>query len=74
MENIYQVVKAAGIEIDHHESDLYIPVNEFSMNIVREYKFKDNVTRFRSRIDGAMWYDIPFAYEPFWELRRIQSA
>ena len=26
--SIYEEMKAAGVEFDHHESDLYVPVTE----------------------------------------------
>jgi len=25
------------------------------------------VTRFTNNIDGKPWYDVPFAYMPFWD-------
>ena len=28
--------------------------------------FIHNVTRFKSQIDHTIWFDIPFAYDPFW--------
>lgn len=49
-------------EIDHHESDLYLKVNENSKKLVGEYDFKENVTTFIDEIDNELWYDIPFAY------------
>ncbi len=69
---LYAAVVAAGIPVDHHESDLYIPVTEETRKLVAEYQFPKNVTSFLSNIpeaDGVrrMWYDIPFAYQPFWE-------
>jgi hypothetical protein len=75
--SIYQQLVAAGVEIDHHESDLYCPVNEVTKAIVEEgqyrsgdygdYLLKRAVSTFNSQIDGTLWYDIPFAYDPFWE-------
>ena len=55
-----------GVEIDHHESDLYVPVNDVTQRIIEAYEFKSNVQRFVSQIDRTLWYDIPFAYDPFW--------
>jgi len=54
-------------DIDHHESDLYLRVSPASAALVEAYEFKDNVTMFKDAIDGVMWYDIPFAYWPFWK-------
>lgn len=65
--SIYQELKAAGVPVDSHESDLYAKVTPESIKIIQEYRFKGNVTRFRSQIDGTSWYDIPFMYDPFWD-------
>ncbi|HMG11726.1 MAG TPA: hypothetical protein VK571_00990 [Gemmatimonadaceae bacterium] len=66
--DLYAQLLAADVPIDHHESDLYVKVTDVSRPIVRTYEFySSNVTVFTSRIDGAQWYDIPFAYWPFWE-------
>lgn len=69
--NIYEELITAGINLDHHESDLYVIICEASSKIVAKYPHKDNVTRFKSAIDGKMWYDIPFAYKPFWTKKAI---
>jgi len=69
--NIYQEVKDSGAKIDHHESDLYIPVTTETTKLVNQYKFKSNVKRFINNIDNKPWYDIPFAYSPFWEKKFI---
>jgi hypothetical protein len=63
---IYDQMKAAGVQISNHESDLYVPVNPISTAIVNAYEFKSNVTIFTSNSDKKPWYDIPFAYSPFW--------
>lgn len=68
-ESLFDQVKAAGLPFDNHESDLYIPVNETSQKLINGYKFKSNVTQFTSQIDGKRWFDVPFAYEPFWPKR-----
>lgn len=49
-------------EIDTHASDLYVLKNDISQQWVNEYQFKGNVTVFRSEVDNALWYDIPFGY------------
>lgn len=62
--SIYEQMKATGVEIDHHETDLYVPVTETTKAIVKDYEHKSIVTCFPSQIDGSLWYDIPFAYTP----------
>lgn len=64
--NIYQQISDAGIPIDHHESDLYALVTPESTAIINKYAFKCNVKTFTGT-NGQRYYDIPFAYEPFWE-------
>lgn len=65
--SIYKRLLKAGIPLDNHESDLYAKVTEESERIIKTYEFKENVTRFTSNIDGQRWFDIPFAFDPFWE-------
>jgi hypothetical protein len=64
---IYEEMKAAGVEIDNHESDMYVPNNETTRKIVEEYEYKCNVTTFKSAIDGTPWLDIPFSFDPWWD-------
>ena len=66
MASIYQQLKTAGIELDNHESDLYAKVTPESRVIVGEY---GGAPVFISQIDGALWYEIPAAFDPFWIAR-----
>lgn len=68
---IYTAMKRAGVEINSHESDMYVPVNEVTQSIVDQYDYKCNVSRFISEIDGKPWFDIPFSYKPFWDTKTI---
>ena len=65
----YEKALKAGLEIDNHESDLYLKDCEQARIIVAEHEFASNVTRFRSQIDGGIWFDVPFAYDPWWQKR-----
>lgn len=60
--------KVKGMEHSNHYSDLYIPINAETIPLIREYEFRCNVTRFTNNIDRKPWYDIPFAYMPYWEM------
>jgi len=73
-QDIYDQVVALGVEIDHHESDLYIPVTPETQALIRSYPHRKNVKRFRSNIDGKTWFDIPFAYAPFWIKKQASST
>lgn len=68
--NIYQEMVKAGVEITNHESDLYAKVTPESEAIVKAYEFKSNVRRFINNIDGLSWFDIPFAFSPYWIKRQ----
>ena len=68
---IYDDLLAAGVKLAHHESDLYAKVTPESEVIVENYEFRDNVTTFTSQVDGELWYDIPFAYDPYWKSKEM---
>ena len=70
-DTIYKQAVAAGIEIDHHESDLYLKDCKESREVLTGYRFGCNVRRFVSQVDGAMWFDVPFAYDPFWAAKTV---
>lgn len=67
MKNIYEEMINAGVVCSSHCSDLYVPVNAITTEIISRYDFKCNVTRFISQIEKVPFYDIPFAYTPYWE-------
>lgn len=64
--NLFDEVEKAGIPYANHESDLYIPVNEETRKLIAAYEFKRSVKIFKSNIDGKAWYDVPFAFAPWW--------
>lgn len=65
--SIFQDVKAAGIQFSSHESDLYIPVTPETMELLKKHGLYAET--FTNQVEGGRWYDVPFAYEPFWEAR-----
>ena len=71
MTDIYEraVREMDAKDIAHWQSDLYLRRNAISEKLISEYKFKANVKQFRDQIDHVIWYDIPFAYTPYWEER-----
>lgn len=64
---LYAKAVEQKIEMDHHESDLYLKVTDESTALIQDYLFKQSVWKFKSDIDNAWWFDIPFGYSPFWE-------
>jgi hypothetical protein len=71
--SIYAQVVEQEMQHSSHASDLYVPVNPQTMALVKDYRFRSNVTTFVSQIDRKLWYDIPFAYMPFWEAKQKVS-
>jgi hypothetical protein len=80
--SLYKDAKAAGLEIDSHESDLYLKDTPEARALLAEHGKKGrrtyevdgwNVSTFTSQIDGARWLDIPFDYEPWYE-RLVESV
>ena len=67
--DLYALLQSAGVPTDSHESDLYALVTGESTRLVRESGRTHST--FLSRIDGRLWFDVPFAYTPWWEARKI---
>jgi hypothetical protein len=62
--NPYQTLKDAGCTIDHHESDLYVKATDEAVKIVKESGWTYEM--FTNQVDGDLWLDVAFAYEPWW--------
>lgn len=73
IENIYDEMIKNGIECSNHYSDLYVPVNYITTEIVKQYRFKEDVRVFIGNIDGKATFDIPFAYKPYWIEKERQA-
>ena len=69
--SLYQILVAIGAEIDSHASDLYVKSTPRSIGLVQ--LSEKNYSTFKSNIDGETWIDIPFAYDPFWEMKLKQQ-
>jgi hypothetical protein len=77
MSDIFKEVKELGIKFDSHYSDLYIPVNDQTRELVKKYlsspidgKPNHCVSTFYSNLPeekGQLWYDLAFQYLPYWE-------
>lgn len=67
---LYQALTEAGIETDHHESDLYFPYTAESIAILARYPLHlKSATRFNSNKPpvGQVWIDVPFAFDPYYQ-------
>ena len=68
---IYAELKAANVPMGSNASDLYCPVTPVSQAIIDRYAFKKSVKTFKgTKPAGSLWFDIPFAFDPFWEGKR----
>lgn len=64
---LFERVKAAGIPIAHHCTDLYLPDTKQARELLAEFPLsKSNATRFHNQVEGGTWIDVPFAYLPGW--------
>ena len=64
---IYEACVARDIPCHNHESDLYIPVTAETAALVKHYG--SSATRFINQVEGGTWYDVAFAYLPWWQAR-----
>lgn len=65
---LYDEIVINGIPYAHHCSDLYLPATDKVREILSRYPLeKKNATTFTNRVEGGTWYDIPFAYLPYWQ-------
>jgi hypothetical protein len=68
---LYEELTAASCVIDHHASDLYVKCTPKALAIIVDHVLLPGSllqklpNKFVSNIDGSLWYDIPFAYDPF---------
>jgi hypothetical protein len=70
--NLYTEVLNTGGYLDHHESDLYIEVNDVNKAILAKYPIENaNKTTFRNAVTGKLCWDIPFAYMPYWSKKAL---
>lgn len=66
--DLYAECKARGIPIGNHESDLYIPkTDETELLVMCTGSHWPRELEFDNQVEGGRWYDIPFAFTPFWE-------
>lgn len=65
---LYDDAVAAGIQLDSHASDLYLLDGAPTRALLWRHQ-ATRATMFRSQPDGELWWDVPFAFAPFW--RRV---
>lgn len=65
--SLYQALRSAGVPLSNHESDLYVKDTPAARGILHAYEM--SYTTFTNQIDGTPWFDVPFMYEPWWEMK-----
>ena len=71
--SLYGDLTAAGVEVDHHHSDLYFPANPQTCEILARHPQQKTIARqFTNQGEGTpgTWFDVPFAYDPWWKEAR----
>lgn len=67
MKSLYCRLKEEGIEIANHYADLYFPVTSETTRILRKEYPESKAETFTNLITKTPWYEVPFAYDPYWE-------
>ena len=65
--SLYTDLIDAGIPVSNWQSDLYCPVTPLTRELIK--KHDKRATTFKNQVEGGLWYDVPFAFDPFWERR-----
>ena len=71
-DSLYAECVKRGIPAHNHESDLYIPITEETRALVKHFKKSAEV--FKNQVEGGLWYDVPFAFVPWWEKRMLEKG
>lgn len=73
---VYEIA-AANMDpehIDHHESDLYLRIDDVSRVIVGALDNRALLSTFTCWYDGSKWYELPFYFTPWWTARLHKEA
>jgi hypothetical protein len=69
---LYAECVKRNIPCHNHESDLYIPVTQETLDLVNHFGHRPET--FTNQVEGGVWFDVPFAYSPWWEARGIKRS
>ena len=81
--SLYDECVKRGIPMSNHESDLYIPVTAETQELIKHFStshcHKKPATDMRhgerqyntfvNQVEGGLWFDVAFAFLPWWEQR-----
>jgi hypothetical protein len=72
--SLYEEVKETGGYTANYESDLHIEVNETNKAILDRYPIHAaNAEPFKNDVTGKWCYEVPFAYDPWWQANRATT-
>lgn len=66
---LYEQIRDAGIPTDSHESDLYVLATAEAIAMVQDSGL--SASTFISQLDGRLWLDVAFAYDPWWNRHAV---
>lgn len=69
-DQLYDELVRAGVEMDSHESDLYVPFTDAVRALLKRYRFRQGCVPFTDPKTNTLWVTIPFAFKPFWANRQ----
>jgi len=72
--SIYKELLAAGLEIDHRYSDLYVKDTPEARQIIASSKTRVKCSRFFCEREREFWLELSFQYDPFWQSKVNQSV
>ena len=76
--SVYETLKFAGCRMAHHESDLYVKADPASRRVLREMlddrRLVNRPELFSADDGSGFWYELPFAYDPWWEKKMELSS
>ena len=69
---LFEEIRERRIPYASHESDLYIPMTPETPALMDQPQFamqRSSRTAFHNPMTWNLWWDVPFAYDPWWEAR-----
>ena len=68
--SLYGDLLAAGVPMENHESYLYFKDGPEARAILARFPHSAKIaSRFHSAGNGEIWWEVPFAWLPWWEAR-----
>jgi hypothetical protein len=65
--DLFNEIESRGIPYAKHYSDLYIPNTDETRALLKDRGMQ--YSYFRNQVNGEIWLDVPFAYDPYWDER-----